>query len=53
MIDFETGEGLSDEDDLNVMLMLTADDPLTYKEAVKSKRWRDAMAAEIESIEKN
>ena len=53
MIDFEIGEGLSNEDDLNAMLMLTADDPLTYKEVVKSKKWRDAMAAEIESIEKN
>jgi len=38
MIDFETGEGLSDEDDLNVMLMLTTDDPLTYKEVVKRKK---------------
>jgi hypothetical protein len=53
MEDFETGEGLSDEDGLDAMIMLTQDDPLTFEEAVKSKKWRDAMMAEIESIEKN
>jgi hypothetical protein len=53
MEDFETGEGLSDEDGLDAMIMLTQDDPLTFEEAVKSKKWRDAMMAEIELIEKN
>lgn len=52
-IDYVTGEGLSDEDGLNAMIMLTEDDPLTFEQAVKSKKWRDAMMAEIESIEKN
>ncbi|KAJ9563755.1 hypothetical protein OSB04_008915 [Centaurea solstitialis] len=53
MDDYETGEGLSDEDGLNALMMLIEDDPLTFQEAVKSRKWRDAMTAEIESIEKN
>ena len=53
MKDFETGEGLSDEDDMNTMMMLTEDDPLTFEEAIKSKKSRDAMMTDIESIEKN
>ena len=48
-----TGEGLPDEDGLNAMIMLTEDDPLTFEQVVESKKWRDAMMAEIESIEKN
>jgi hypothetical protein len=40
MEDYETGEGLSDEDGMNAMIMLTEDDPLTFEEAVKSKKWR-------------
>jgi len=35
------------------MLMLTADEPFTYKEVAKSKKWMDAMVVEIELIEKN
>lgn len=53
MQDYVTGEGLSGDESLNAMLMLTEDDPNTFEEAVKSKKWRDAMNAEIESIEKN
>jgi len=30
------------------MIMLIEADPLTYKETVKSKNWRDAMMAKIE-----
>ena len=50
MDDYETGEGLSDEDGLNAMITLNEDDPLTFKEAVKSKKWRDTMMVEMESI---
>ena len=46
-IDYVTGEGLSDEDGLNAMIMLTEDDPFTFEQVVKSKKWRDAMMAEI------
>ena len=35
------------------MIILTEDDPSTFEEAVKSKKWRDAMNKEIEAIERN
>jgi len=35
------------------MIMLIEGDPLTYKEVIKSKTWRDAIMSEIESIEKS
>jgi hypothetical protein len=53
MQDYETGENLSEEEDLNAMIILTEDDPSTFEEAVKSKKWRDAMNKEIEAIERN
>ncbi|CAL8134096.1 unnamed protein product [Prunus armeniaca] len=53
MQDYETGEGLSEEEDLSAMITLTKADPITFEEAVKSKKWRDAMNAEIEAIERN
>lgn len=52
MADYEAGDGLSDEDGLNAMIMVIEDDPLSFEEAVNSKKWRDAMMAEIESIER-
>ena len=53
MQDYETGEGLSEEEDLNAMMIHTEADPITFEEAVKSKKWRDAMNAEIEAIKRN
>ena len=53
MQDYETGEGLSEEEDLRAMTVLAEADPITFEEAVKSKKWRDAMNAEIEAIERN
>ncbi|RDX99787.1 Copia protein, partial [Mucuna pruriens] len=47
-----TREGLSDDDGLNVM-MVTKDDPSSFEEAIKSKKWRDAMMKEMKSIDKN
>jgi hypothetical protein len=35
------------------MIILTEDDPSIFEEAVKSKKWRDAMNKEIEAIERN
>ena len=52
MKDYERGEGLSDDNGLNVM-MVTEDDPISFEEAVKSEKWRNAMMKEMESIEKN
>jgi hypothetical protein len=45
MQDYETGERLIEEEDLCAMMILI--------EAVKSKKWRDAMNAEIDAIERN
>ncbi|GJY65031.1 retrovirus-related pol polyprotein from transposon TNT 1-94 [Tanacetum coccineum] len=53
MKDYVTGDVSTDDEGLNVMMMLTEDDPLTFEEAVKNRQWRDAMKAEIDSIEKN
>lgn len=53
MADYETGEGLSEEEDMHEMMMVIDDDPFSFEEAVKSKKWKEAMAAEIEAIEKN
>ncbi|KAL4581058.1 hypothetical protein LXL04_017266 [Taraxacum kok-saghyz] len=35
------------------LLMIAADQPLNYKEAVTYKEWRDAMQTELDVIEKN
>lgn len=53
MADYETGEGLFDEEGLNAVMMVTENDPFLFEEAVKSKKWMEAMLAEIEAIEKN
>ena len=53
MLDYESGEGLSDEDTLNVMMTVIDTDPLSFEEAARSKKWRNAMMKEMESIEKN
>ncbi|KAL0405993.1 UNVERIFIED_CONTAM: Retrovirus-related Pol polyprotein from transposon TNT 1-94 [Sesamum latifolium] len=57
---YVSGECLSDEETafyLALFALYTADatsaDPLTFEEAVKSEKWRNAMDAEIEAIEKN
>lgn len=52
MSDYVSGEGLSEEEEA-VMMMMSEDNPVTFQEAVKSKKWREAMKREIESIEKN
>ncbi|GJU04881.1 retrovirus-related pol polyprotein from transposon TNT 1-94 [Tanacetum coccineum] len=45
MKDYVTGDASTDDKVLNVMMMLTEDDPLTFEEAVKKRQWRDAMKA--------
>ncbi|GJV66999.1 zinc finger, CCHC-type containing protein, partial [Tanacetum coccineum] len=35
------------------LMMMETDQPTTFKEAVSMKEWREAMQAELESIEKN
>lgn len=54
MQDYESGEGLSEEEDLqNLALFTSQADPTFYEEAVKSEKWRNAMDLEIEAIVKN
>lgn len=55
MQDYESGQGLSDEENVDMAhLALFSDrDPLTYEDAVKSSKWRQAMDAEVKAIVKN
>ncbi|KAF2309140.1 hypothetical protein GH714_000790 [Hevea brasiliensis] len=53
LTDFVSGEGLSEEDEANMMAYLVISDPTSYEEAVKERKWRLAMDEEIRSIEKN
>ena len=53
MIDYVSGDELSD-DDTAVHFALFADcNPITFQEANKEIKWRRAMDEEIKSIEKN
>ncbi|GKB83567.1 putative RNA-directed DNA polymerase [Tanacetum coccineum] len=49
--DYVSGNNLSDEEEAAVVVQ--SEDPLTYDEAVKDKKWREAMLNEMESIKKN
>ncbi|GKA99022.1 retrovirus-related pol polyprotein from transposon TNT 1-94, partial [Tanacetum coccineum] len=60
--DYETGEGLSDEEthlamfadqDTYLSFPLPNQDPTTFEDAVKSEKWRHAMDQEIQAIERN
>ena len=37
MADYKTGKGLSDDENMNAMMMVTENDPTTFEEAVKCK----------------
>ena len=51
MANYEAGDGLSGEEDMLAMMMVT--NPFSFEEAVKKKEWKDEMAAELQAIEKN
>ena len=52
--DYVTSKGLSDEDKRhNVVMFTSAEDPITFEEASKSMKWREAMDIEIGAINKN
>ena len=53
MADCETGEGLFEEENLKAMMMVTENDPFSFREAMKNKKWKEAMSVEIEAIERN
>ncbi|KAL6329737.1 hypothetical protein AAG906_035385 [Vitis piasezkii] len=50
--DYETGEGLSEEEHEVQLAMFAAADPI-YFEEVKSEKWRNTMDVEMEAIKKN
>jgi anaerobic ribonucleoside-triphosphate reductase len=54
MNDFVSGDGLSEEEiEENFALYISQDDPTNYDEAVKEKKWQEAMKLKIQAIEKN
>jgi hypothetical protein len=53
MRDYISSEGLLEEETELNMAIVTSDDPVSYEEALKSYKWREAMNVEIESIQKN
>ena len=54
MADYTSGEEISDDDNIAAHYALFAgNNPITFEEAIKSEKWRKAMDAEIEAIERN
>jgi len=55
MQDYESGQGLSKEEVSNIAyLALSVDsDPISFEDAVKNVKWRQAMNSKIEVIERN
>lgn len=53
MRDYESGEGLSEEEETTYMVTGDINDPLYFEDAVKEEKWKEAMDKEINSIEKN
>ncbi|RVW26193.1 hypothetical protein CK203_107690 [Vitis vinifera] len=52
--DYVTGEGLSEDADVNNLAMfISHEDPGSFEEAKRDVKWRRAMDLEIEAIEKN
>ena len=50
--DYETGKGISKGDNEAYLAMFATTDPIHFKDAVKSKKWRRAMDLEMEAIKK-
>lgn len=53
MEDYVSGEGLSEEDETNLCMLATSTDSMTFEEAEKIPKLREAMELEIRVIEKN
>lgn len=54
MVDYESGEGLSgEEEDVANFIMFTTIDPSYFEDAMKSEKWKKVMDLEIEAKEKN
>lgn len=53
MTDYESGSELTDDEAIAHLALFSDCDPITYEEAAKETKWREAMNAEMNSIEKN
>jgi len=53
MRDYETGEGLFEDDIATQLAMFATVDPICFEDAVKNEKWRTAMDVEMEAIKRN
>ena len=53
MSDYTSGEEISDDNIATHHVLFSENDPITFEEAIKGAKWRKAMDAEIEAIERN
>ncbi|CAL2242013.1 unnamed protein product [Prunus armeniaca] len=53
MIDYVSGDELSDDDNVAHHALFADSDPVLFEDAINNIKWRKAMDAEIEAIEKN
>jgi len=54
MQDYVPGEGSSEEDEIEILVMFTAFENLVFFEkAIESSKWREAMKLEIKAIKEN
>lgn len=53
MRDYESGEGLSEEENKTNLTLSAYADPVYFEEVVKTSKWRIAMYVKIKAIEKN
>ena len=52
MSNYETGEGLSEEEHETQLVMFATADPIYFEETVKSEKWKTTMDVEMEAIKK-
>ena len=52
MSNYETREGLFEEEHETQLVMFATADPIYFEEAVKSEKWKTAMDVEMEAIKK-
>ena len=53
MEDYVSGEGLYEEEENNLLMFAASNDPMSFEEAIKSPKWREALDLEIKAVEKN
>ena len=53
MEDYVSGEGLFEKEENNLLMFVASNDPMSFEEAIKSPKWREAMDLEVKVVEKN